>query len=67
MKLLPPGSIWTSVFVTAVVALFVVLLPVIDQSACRRLGIDPRRHDGTNAHATALVRTRNVVLACMLI
>lgn len=66
MNLLPASNVWTSVFVTVAVALFVVVLPAIDLKACARLGISPQTGSGTNPNATRLLQVRKALLAAML-
>ena len=66
MGLLPAGNIWTSVFVTVAVALFVVVLPAIDLKVCARLGISPQTGSGTNPNATRLLQVRKAILVVML-
>lgn len=66
MGLLSAGNIGTSVFVTIAVALFVVVLPVLDLKICARLGISPQSGSGTNPNATRLLLVRKAVLVAML-
>lgn len=43
------GSMWTNVFITACVVLFVILLPAIDLKLCKRFRISPDRVAGVTA------------------
>lgn len=47
---------------TAFVAAFVVLMPLIDRRVCRRLGLNLQHGLSENANADALLRLRQVVL-----
>ena len=67
MDLLPAGNVWTSVFVTVAVALFVVVLPALDMKICARIGISPQTGSGTNPNATRLLQVRKAILVVMLI
>ena len=67
MDLLPAGNVWTSVFVTVAVALFVVVLPALDMRICARIGISPQTGSGTNPNATRLLQVRKAILVVMLI
>ena len=66
MGLLSAGNMWTSVFVTVAVALFVVVLPALDQRICARIGISPQSGSGTNPNATRLLLVRKAILVVML-
>ena len=66
MSLLPAGSIWTNVFVTVAVSLFVFLLPTVDLALCKRVGISPQKQTGTNPHAKTLLQVRQIILYAML-
>lgn len=66
MGILSPSNIWTSVFVTVAVALFVLVLPALDQKICARIGISPQTGSGTNPNATRLLMVRKAVLVVML-
>ena len=57
---------WTSVFVTVAVALFVVVLPALDQRICARIGISPQSGSETNPNATRLLLVRKAILVVML-
>ena len=50
------------VAVTAFVAVFVVLLPVIDRRVCLKLGLNLQHGLSENANADALLRLRQLVL-----
>jgi glycopeptide antibiotics resistance protein len=56
------NSLFTVLFVTACVAAFVVLLPIIDRSVCKKLGLNLQHGLSINPKATALLKLRQLVL-----
>jgi len=52
----------TLISVTAFVAVFIVLLPLIDRRVCSRLGLNLQHGLSENANADALLRLRQLVL-----
>ena len=59
------GSIWTNVFITACVVLFVILLPAIDLKLCKRFRISPDRVAGVTVRQRKRLRIRQVLLYVM--
>lgn len=67
MKVIPAGSILLNVSVTLAVALFVVLMPWLDQKVCARLGVSPWRGSGDDQQAARVLRMREVALCVILL
>ena len=59
---IPANNPITLIGVTILVAVFIVLLPMIDRRVCRRLGLNLQHGLSANANADALLRLRQLVL-----
>ena len=59
---IPTNSPITLAAVTVFVAVFIVLLPVVDRRVCRRLGLNLQHGLSENANSDALLRIRQLVL-----
>ena len=56
------NSVFTVIAVTAFVAVFVVLLPIIDRKVCAKLGLNLQHGISANKNAESLLKLRKTVL-----
>ena len=59
---IPVNNPITLIAITAVVAVFIALLPLVDRRVCARLGLNLQHGLSSNANADALLRLRQLVL-----
>ena len=56
------NNMLTSILITAFVAVFIILLPIIDRLVCRRIGLNLTHGISSNPNAEALLKLRQSVL-----